>query len=278
MLLPYQTAKPTDSAAYQGIDRPLAAMPKRFEAGCTIAWHSHPRVQLLFAAQGIMTVRAQGRLWRLPANRGLWIPAGVGHEIHMPCAVDMRTLYLETPTLSPSDCRVLDITPLVRELILRATELPMLYDERSADGLLVQLLLAELSTLGGLDLGLRVPASQDLLQLCQHWSASLEQRQPAQVWARSLGISARTLSRRFSQETGMTFDQWCTEYLLREAHARLVAGERVLDVCLALGYASPAAFCRLFKRRFGLTPGGLRRGQPRSGSDQVRPTVPTWEG
>jgi AraC-like DNA-binding protein len=125
--------------------------------------------------------------------------------------------------------------------------------------MLVNLLLAELFTLDNCEVPLRMPASVDLLDLCRTWASRLDLRATAEVWAQSLGISARTLSRRFQQETGLTFDRWRLEYLLRESHARLSLGETVLDVSLALSYDSPTAFCTMFKRRFGVTPGVLRR-------------------
>lgn len=257
-------------------------MPKRFAAGARVPMHSHPRAQLLFAASGFMTVRMPGWQWRLPASQALWIPAGVLHSLDMQSAVDMRTLYLDVNLQLPAnECRMVEVTPLVRELIVRATELPMLYDEGGADGLLVQLLLVELGTLNSQNLALRMPVSADLMALCLAWGEQLGERLPVSLWARRVRISPRTLSRRFSAETGLTFDQWCTEYTLREAYARLTAGATVLDVALSMGYAGPAAFCRRFKQRFGITPGGLRR-LNRSGADastvMLRTAVPSNPG
>ena len=49
----------------------------------------------------------------------------------------MRTLYVrvDAATSMPTVCRVLSMTPLLRELIVRATELPVQYDETGPAGL-----------------------------------------------------------------------------------------------------------------------------------------------
>ena len=74
------------------------------------------------------------------------MPAGVRHGIVMLGEVTMRTLYLrdDAAAFMPQTCHVLPVSALMRELIVRATELPLHYDENGAAGHVVALLLAEL--------------------------------------------------------------------------------------------------------------------------------------
>ena len=56
------------------------------------------------------------------------MPAGMNHEIEMVCAVSVRTLYLR-PDLSDSlqnHCHVIEVSPLLRELILYTIGIGML--------------------------------------------------------------------------------------------------------------------------------------------------------
>ncbi len=69
-----------------------------------------------------MTIEALGSIWTIPSNYSLWIPARVQHSVKMDTQVDMRTLYLMTGVVNaPTDrCQVRAVSPLLRELIVRA--------------------------------------------------------------------------------------------------------------------------------------------------------------
>lgn len=61
----------------------------------------------------------------------------------------MRTLFI-WPEAAPrlgSICQVVDVPPLLRELILRAIELPRLYGEDGADGRLMRVTLDQIEAL-----------------------------------------------------------------------------------------------------------------------------------
>jgi AraC-like DNA-binding protein len=64
----------------------------------------------------------------------------------------------------------------------------------------------------------------------------------------------KTIQRLFVNETGMTFGQWRQQARLLRALELLAAGEKVIDVALALGYESPSAFATMFRKQFDQTP------------------------
>src|SRR5262249_24933645 len=135
----------TNREDYQRVARPVAAMAKDFPSGFAIERHSHPRAQLIYAAQGVMRVTTPSGAWLVPPYRAVWVPAGIEHEVRMSGAVEMRTLYIE-PNAAPKaleECTVLEVTPLMRALILRAVEEPIEYDEHGSAGLVIALILAE---------------------------------------------------------------------------------------------------------------------------------------
>src|SRR5258708_12619599 len=125
--------KSTNPADYQRVPRAVAAMPKDFPQDFVIEPHSHERAQLIFAKAGTMRVVTGPAMWIVPPQRALWMPAGVVHGIEMLDRVAMRTLYLrdDAANTMPASCRVLQVSPLLRELIVRATELPLHYAEES---------------------------------------------------------------------------------------------------------------------------------------------------
>jgi len=251
--IPGRSIDPDD---FQAVARPIAAMAKDYPDGWVNQWHRHRRAQLVYASSGVMTIRTPHGIWIVPPDRALWIPATVDHEITMAGAVTMRTLYIEPGVVHglPDVCAVVAVSGLLRELILRAVEMPLLYDETGADGRVAGLIFDELRALPALPLHLPSPHDSRLQRLC----AGVQQR-PAddrtlEAWGREVGASARTLARLFRDETGLTFGRWRAQARLLSALGRLASGEKVTTVALDLGYDSPSAFTALFRRHFGVPP------------------------
>ncbi|TRC97902.1 helix-turn-helix domain-containing protein [Mesorhizobium sp. WSM4303] len=75
-----------------------------------------------------------------------------------------------------------------------------------------------------------------------------------------LGLSPRTLARRFAEELHTTPGRWIQDRRL-EAAKTLLESTRlgVAEVCYQVGYQDAASFSRLFNRTVGLPPGEYRR-------------------
>ncbi|WP_370154284.1 helix-turn-helix domain-containing protein [Ferrovibrio sp.] len=252
-----------DSADYQHSRPPVAAMPKDYGPGEEIAPHSHARAQLLYAASGVMRITAreagsdQGGIWIVPPHRAVWIPPACEHAVRMVGPVQMRTLYVEpgaAPGL-PAACRVIEVSPLLRELVLAIMEEPLDYLPGSRGDAIARLLLQELAAVEALPLHLPQPRDARLQAVCRRIEAGIGDEMPLEEIARDAGMSSRTLARLFRRETGMGFQQWRQQARLAEALARLAQGQPVGLVAADLGYASPAAFTAMFRRSLGTTPG-----------------------
>jgi len=242
--------------ATAGLARGLVARKVTYSAGHHITPHFHPHAQFLFAVAGTMAVRTPRRAWLVPPSRALWIPADTVHELTMSGTVEMRSVYVDAASSAgmPATCVVLEVTPLARELILRAAALPADYDVRSEDGLLMRLLLAEIRRLPACALDLPLPESPDLTRLCEQVMANFSTRRPCGHDAADFAMSTRTLYRRFLRETGITFARWKQQARLLEAIRRLGAGASVTAVALDLGYESTSAFSTMFRRTTGMVP------------------------
>ena len=218
--------------------------------------HWHARAQFIFAVEGTMTVRTPRRQWIVPPSRALWVPSRTVHEIQMYGGVEMRSVYIANAAAAgmPSSCVVLNVTPLLRELVVRAVALPALYDEEGDDGLLMRLLMAEIRTLRVSALDLPLPCSADLTQLCERILLDLSAKRPCAVDAEDMHVSTRTLYRRFLKETGITFARWKQQARLLESIRRLAQGTAVTTVALDLGYESASAFSTMFRRALGIAP------------------------
>jgi AraC-like DNA-binding protein len=266
-------SRSTNREDYQRVPRPVAAMAKDFPSGFVIAPHSHPRAQLIYAADGVMRVISPRAAWVVPPLRAVWIPAGIEHEVRMSGAVAMRTLYVDPQAAPPSlaACTVVEVTPLLRALILRAVEEPIEYDERGAAGLVMALILAELGRAIAVPLQIPLPSDARLASLCHALLDDPAETDTLDHWAERVGASARTLARLFQRETGMGFTQWRQQVRLADAVGRLAKGEPVTRIAESLGYGSASAFTAMFRRTLGATPRQyMGRGHSLTGGADVR--------
>ena len=251
-------ARSTNREDFQVVPRPIGAMAKDFPDGFFIAPHAHRRSQLIHASSGVMRVRTPQGAWVVPPHRAVWVPANVVHDVRMAGAVAMRTLYIvpEAASSMPQACCVVAVSPLLRELILRASAAPLLYDEAGPDGRIMALILDELRTLAVLPLNLPMPQDKRLAGICRAILDDPAGSLTLGGWGRRVGASSRTLARLFLRETGMTFGRWRQQARLLEALSGLAQGQSVTTIALDLGYDSPSAFTSMFRRALGRTPSG----------------------
>jgi AraC-like DNA-binding protein len=235
-----------------------------FRHGAVIGRHAHPWGQLVFAKRGVMHVTTDEMAWLVPATRAIWLPPGLSHEIAMRGEVAMRTLYL-APTraaaLSP-DAAALEVSPLLRELILHVLKLGMLAPARPEHDRLAGLLIDLIAAAPPQPLFLPLPRDSRARSLAQSVQACPDGDDNLARLARKAGASLRTLQRVFPRETGLTLEVWRQRARLVHAAARLSAGASVTDAALDCGYQSVGAFIAAFRRLFGVTPGRYRAAGP----------------
>jgi AraC-like DNA-binding protein len=246
---------------FEDTPMPVAALAADYPHGAFIEAHRHRRAQLLYAIEGVMLIEAQAGRWVVPPTRAVWLDAGLEHTVRMSGNVRMRTVFIEPGAaegLPQGNC-VVDVPPLLRELILAAVQVPLDYATGSRDELLMRLLLAELSAIPRLPLYLPWPADERLRRLCDAILAAPDEGHEIAQWAELLGMAERTLHRAFQRETGMTLGRWRQHARLFLALERLAHGEKIVSVALDHGYTSQSAFAAMFKRHFGVAPSEFYR-------------------
>jgi AraC-like DNA-binding protein len=225
-----------------------------YTKGHLIQPHHHDWAQLIYARAGVMTVVTVAGAWVVPPQRAVWMPAGMEHAIRCATRLEMRTLYVDTQARDglPVACGVVNVSPLLRELVLAGVEAP---GDGPRRALLVGLLLEEIRAAALAPLHLPEPEDPRLKRITAALGADPGDPRTLAAWGKEVGASVRTLSRRFLAETGMTFRQWQRQARLLAALVRLAQREPVTSVALDLGYDSPSAFIHAFRRALGTTPG-----------------------
>lgn len=219
--------------------------------------HAEGWDQLVYAARGVLRLRADGGLWVLPPHRALWVPAGTHYQVEMTGPVTLRTLYFvrRLAALDGQGCRVLDVPPLLRELIHYAHRLVPLVEREPAHERLVGVLLDVLRPLPGAPLLLPMPSDPRAASVAHALSAAPADRAGVGALARAAGTSRRTLERVFLAETGMSVGRWRQRLRLVEAVGLLAEGMPVTSVAARVGYATPSAFGAAFTKELGVSPG-----------------------
>ncbi|MBF8746047.1 AraC family transcriptional regulator [Pseudomonas monteilii] len=252
---------PRPIPALAQLPRPLYARAESLGAGSWTTRHRHDWVQFSYAISGVLGVYTDDGSYFAPPQWGVWIPADAEHEVVTSGQAEMRSLYVRRdacPWATPR-CRVLEVTPLARELIKQFCLMPADYAEGdSAEARLVAVLLDQLRTLPEVGFSLPLPRHPGLLALCNGLIAHPEQAQTLGQWAMQLGCSEKTLMRLFQRETGLSFRNWRQRMRLLTSLALLEAGESVTDAALGCGYESTSAYIAAFRQLFGATPGELR--------------------
>jgi AraC-like DNA-binding protein len=248
--------------AYDDAPRTVAAMAKSFADGSHTTLHQHGRGQLLHAVSGIMRVETADAAWLVPPARALWMPPRIVHRVTMRSQVEMRTLYIDPYAAGalPRSPTLIEVSGLLRELILAALEEPAAYDESGRGGLVARLILIELARIKDRPLDLRMPHDPRALRVARALLDRPALALDLDQWAERAGASRRTLARLFRHETGLSFAEWRARLRAVEGLARLSAGASVSACASAVGYNSPSAFSAMVRRSLGEAPRRLARG------------------
>lgn len=260
-------------------ERPVRIRARTMAADSHFEPHHHAWAQLAYCATGIVQVTAQQNAtggdqvtYIVPPSRAVWIAPGAQHAITVIESAEFCTLYID-PSVVPagwSDCRVMVVSSLLRELI-HALDVPQ--DAASnlpsdaalaastphlREQMVVPLLLHEIThaTIHALGVPMPHPHSGDkrLRALCEAVLRAPAERAVLAEWAVDIGASERTVARLFRTELGTSFQQWRQQAVLAHALPLLARGTPVSHVAALSGYASDSAFSAMFKAAMGQSP------------------------
>lgn len=237
---------------------PLHAFPEHVHA-----WH-----QLVYAIDGVLVVSVEARRFVVPPRQAVWIPTGTRHRVGARFGAEFRSLYVadRAGRDMPAACTVFDVTPLLKALILEAVDAERRRDDSVYRARVERLTLDQLRRLPSRGLALPWPRDRRLRTLCEALYAKPDDARGIEQWGAALGASARTLSRRFVRETGLSLRDWRRRLRLFRAVELLGAGHDVTRTALELGYATTSAFSYMFRQGMGTSPTAYRAHAPGAGT------------
>ncbi|MER7171425.1 helix-turn-helix transcriptional regulator [Streptomyces mesophilus] len=222
-------------------------------AGQWIEPHSHPQHQLAWTRSGVLGIAVDDTHWVLPPTRALWIPAGVVHRTGATREAVLCSLYLEPGRCQPDwpEPTPVGVDGLLAHLIGYLNRQDLADDARlRAEAVVLDLL----HPLPATPIDVPEPVDERVRMVAEALLAEPADPRSLDAHARAAGVSRRTLTRLFVQDTGMSFDRWRTHVRLRAALPLLAEGRPVATVARAVGYATPSAFLAAFRRTVGTSP------------------------
>ncbi|MDF3943651.1 AraC family transcriptional regulator [Achromobacter denitrificans] len=240
------------------VDRPVvAASISLVTEGGEYPPHRHRKAQLLYTVSGVITCETERGVWMVPPGCAVWIPGGMSHRARPSGKVRGYALFVEPDAVAglPERCCSVAVSVLLQALIDRACQLPRLYEPQGADGRIMSVLLDELVAAPLEQLHLPRPSDPRLLKLTDAMLADPADSASLPQWAARIGMSERSMSRLFRQQTGMSVARWRRQWHVIAGLQRLTSGLSVQTVAYELGYDSASAFVTMFKKAVGKPPG-----------------------
>ncbi len=232
--------------------RPVTGFHGRRARGYYDPPHTHEWAQFSYRLEGMAAIRAG--------------EPGMVHEVSCRGPAAYNALYVTTDARPfPEKLKVLDVSPFLHALVEEFLAFGADYDEAGREGTVVTLMLGEIDRAPEALLpGPKLPRDPRLLRVCEALRQDLADNGDLDAWAGVAGMSRRTFTRAFRQETGAGFHAWRQQLRMTAALDRLASGQPIPDVAHALGFASISAFAARFSRTFGLPPGRYASTRDRS--------------
>jgi len=222
-----------------------------------VDWHTHGRAQLICVESGLLTTRTRHGTWSLAPGSAGWMPAAEPHTVAIDGPLRGWGMVL-APALChdlPADPCVIGISPLLQAVALRVCDWPIADAASARQQHLIEVLLDEIRAAPRQRMHLPMPRDRRLLKIASQLLAEPADDRSLAQWAAWAGLSTRSLTRHFREETTLSFAHWRQQARLAEALRQLSEGRAVSDIAHALGFSSSSAFVTVFRRHFGVPPG-----------------------
>ncbi|MCG7362687.1 helix-turn-helix transcriptional regulator [Roseomonas sp. ACRSG] len=242
---------------------PMTVRAQSIPARHTFPEHAHGWNQVVYAISGVLTVAVEGRSFVISPEQAVWLPTGLPHRVGSLLGAEFRSLWIadEAGAGLPQSPTVFAVSPLLQALIVEAAEMEGRDDPDGYAGRVTRLILDQLWRAKPLPGALPWPRGGSLATVCEALYARPDDSRGPEEWGRHLGMSGRTLTRRFEAGLGMSLRSWRRRLRLFKAVELLGGGLGVTRTAMELGYGSTSAFVYAFRTDMGCSPQVYMRGR-----------------
>ena len=226
-------------------------------------WHTHNLHEVEYAFEGMVEIESEGGHHLLPPHQAAWIPAGVVHRTTLQRARSVSAFFDPGMIDVPGDrVRILAVAPVLREMFKYAGRwsIDRSCSDPASDAFFQALAHLTAEALEH-EMPLWLPVSDDpsvqaVMDYTREHLAGVTMAEAASA----VGISERTLRRRFGSAAGMSWSHYLRTARVLKAMGLLIDPRTsVLGVSHEVGFDSVSAFNRAFKLYAGENPSTYRR-------------------
>lgn len=210
---------------------------------------------VLWQARGSAEAVLDGVDHPLSAGQALWVPAGTRHVLHVHANSVMLPMFFEVegPATMLRGIATVRVDRELRTLFLSYIQSQQTIIRPDVD--IARQILSMIERQPMLATALPLPVSEAAAAVAEILRFNPGDGRRAEELALQAHASLRTVEREFKAETGMTLREWRIQNRMERA-AELLRSARSADaVAHRVGYTDVSAFRRVFKARFGMTPG-----------------------
>jgi len=258
--MPTLTTIAPSKESEQVLSNPITVVSRTIAMNSVVSKHRHHWGQFVYAHSGVLAISTPLNKYIVPPEQGVWLLPEIEHEVTALSNVKLTSFYVDVTLHNqlPAQCCVLQVNDFLKVLIKEADNIKSDYQWNSTDGRLLRLILDRLTQAPNEVFQLPYLNDPRLLALLNEIQAAPDSNNTLAQWGKIVGASARTLSRLFKKETGLSYNEWRQRLNIQIAITQLSLGYSINRISLHLGYESPSSFIYMFKKKTGMTPNYYR--------------------
>ncbi len=237
-------------------------------------WHVHDMHQLQYAFEGMIEIEDDVARYLVPHQYAVWIPAGTRHRTCLQGG-GSGSVFLNKRMIDADGDRIsiIRVPPLMREMILESMRWPIMegYNDETGKSFFTTFALLSKEWLGNrTELILPTCADPRIARIVDLTVQHLDSVSLQDI-CQTVGMSARTLRRKFASKMGLSWEEFRLRCRIFKAIELLENPSLpILDIATQVGYKSQSAFAKSFKALLNDSPTAYR--QRRFGSAMATPT------
>ncbi len=206
-------------------------------------WHRHRRSQLLYATKGLMVVTTEREVWMVPTGHALLIASNMPHDAACQGPLGLCTAFVDPSTpealvFPAKGCRLVRVSSLLDSALRALAEERGAFEQDGRTGLLTRVIVHEVERAEDAPFALPMPSDPRLRKICDALIDNPALEYGLDDWAAEGGLSRRTLTRRFREETSLSFAEWRRRLRVARALIKQAEGVPLNTAAAALGYSS----------------------------------------
>lgn len=219
--------------------------------------HKHPTGILTGVEKGVVSIRTEKGSWILPPKTVAYLPPDILHSTFLMNGYSGWVLSIPKSRQKnlPKNIAVLEASELLIAAARKIVSSDPSKTNLKAHKNRLEVLFDELSAAKEAQfLQIPMPENKGLSKVAKYVIERPDDMTRVDDLASMAGMSKRTFSRHFIEETGLIFTIWRQRVKIYNALQMLSEGKTVTEITFDLGYQNVSAFIVMFRRHLGCAP------------------------